>query len=70
MFYPKGILSQSADAKSTKYNATIGMATNDEGKMYADSLNNIFNELTQMKFFHMHLHKVLKTYVTYGKLKC
>ena len=33
MFYPKGILSQSADAKSTKYNATIGMATNDEGKM-------------------------------------
>ena len=27
MFYPKGILSQSAEAKSTKYNATIGMAT-------------------------------------------
>lgn len=23
MFYPKGILSQSAEAKSTKYNATI-----------------------------------------------
>jgi hypothetical protein len=26
MYYPKGILSQSADAKKTKYNATIGMA--------------------------------------------
>lgn len=25
MFYPKGILSQSAEAKSTKCNATIGM---------------------------------------------
>ena len=32
MFYPKGILSQSAEAKSTKYNATIGMATNNNGK--------------------------------------
>nr|MDK7246408.1 aspartate aminotransferase [Staphylococcus lugdunensis] len=32
MFYPKGILSQSADAKSTKYNATIGMATDKDGK--------------------------------------
>ncbi|MFI8613212.1 aminotransferase class I/II-fold pyridoxal phosphate-dependent enzyme [Staphylococcus capitis] len=51
MFYPKGILFQSADAKSTKYNATIGMATNDEGKMYADSLNNIFNELTPDEVF-------------------
>ena len=36
MFYPKGILSQSADAKSTKYNATIGMATDKDGKMYAN----------------------------------
>lgn len=27
MYYPKGILSQSAEAKSTQYNATIGMAT-------------------------------------------
>ena len=38
MFYPKGILSQSADAKSTKYNATIGMATDKDGKMYANEL--------------------------------
>ena len=33
MYYPKGILSQSVMLK-TKYNATIGMATNKNGKMY------------------------------------
>ncbi len=32
MFYRKGILSQSAEAKSTTYNATIGMATNKDEK--------------------------------------
>ena len=31
MYYPKGILSQSVMLK-TKYNATIGMATNKTGK--------------------------------------
>lgn len=51
MFYPKGILSQSAEAKSTKYNATIGMATNNNGKMYADSLNHMFNDLTPDEIF-------------------
>lgn len=51
MFYPKGILSQSAEAKSTKYNATIGMATNNDGKMYADSLNHMFNDLTPDEIF-------------------
>ncbi|MGX0911791.1 aminotransferase class I/II-fold pyridoxal phosphate-dependent enzyme [Staphylococcus caprae] len=51
MFYPKGILSQSAEAKSTKYNATIGMATNNNGKMYADSLNYMFNDLTPDEIF-------------------
>ncbi|MCU5746172.1 aminotransferase class I/II-fold pyridoxal phosphate-dependent enzyme [Staphylococcus sp. SQ8-PEA] len=45
MYYPKGILSQSAEAKKTKYNATIGMATYSDRKMYADSLYNAFNEL-------------------------
>lgn len=30
MYYPKGILTQSAEAKATKYNATIGMATTAE----------------------------------------
>lgn len=51
IFYPKGILSQSAEAKSTKYNATIGMATNNDGKMYAESLNQIFNDLTPDEIF-------------------
>lgn len=51
MFYPKGILSQSAEAKSTKYNATIGMATNDNGKMYANALNQMFNELSPDEIF-------------------
>lgn len=51
MFYPKGILSQSSEAKSTKYNATIGMATNDKGKMYANALNQMFNELSPDEIF-------------------
>lgn len=51
MFYPKGILSQSAEAKSIKYNATIGMATNDNGKMYANALNQMFNELSPDEIF-------------------
>ena len=38
MYYPKGILSQSAEAKSTQYNATIGMATYKDSKMYANTL--------------------------------
>ncbi|EHJ06981.1 aminotransferase class I/II-fold pyridoxal phosphate-dependent enzyme [Staphylococcus simiae] len=51
MFYPKGILSQSAEAKSTKFNATIGMATNKDGKMFAPSLDNMFNDLTPDEIF-------------------
>ena len=42
IYYPKGILSQSGEAKGTKYNATIGMATTDEGIMYTDALYNQF----------------------------
>ena len=45
MYYPKGILSQSAEAKSTQYNATIGMATYSDSKMYANTLNDMFNHL-------------------------
>lgn len=45
MYYPKGILSQSAEAKSTQYNATIGMATYKNSKMYADTLSDVFNHL-------------------------
>ena len=51
MFYPKGILSQSAEAKSTTYNATIGMATNKDGKMFASSLDAMFNDLTPDEIF-------------------
>lgn len=51
MFYPKGILSQSADAKSTKYNATIGMATDKDGKMYANELYGVFNHLSPDEIF-------------------
>jgi len=36
LYYPKGILTQSAEAKqkATKYNATIGIATEGDGPMY------------------------------------
>lgn len=44
IYYPKGILSQSGEAKSTKYNATIGMATTEEGIMYTDALYNQFGD--------------------------
>ena len=58
MFYRKGILSQSAEAKRITYNATIGMATKKEGKMYANSLTKCLMTLHRMKFSHMHLLKV------------
>ncbi|MBI5974783.1 aminotransferase class I/II-fold pyridoxal phosphate-dependent enzyme [Staphylococcus canis] len=51
MYYPKGILTQSAEAKSTDYNATIGMATNKDGKMYAPSLKHVFNDLEPDELF-------------------
>ena len=51
MYYPKGILSQSAMLK-TKYNATIGMATNKNGKMYAILYLMSIIIYLQMKSFH------------------
>lgn len=51
MYYPKGILSQSAEAKSTQYNATIGMATYKDSKMYANTLNDIFDHLEPDEIF-------------------
>lgn len=51
MYYPKGILSQSAEAKSTKYNATIGMATYKDKKMYADALYGVYNHLSPDEVF-------------------
>ena len=51
MYYPKGILSQSAEAKATAYNATIGMATYKDSKMYADTLYGMFNHLSPDEIF-------------------
>ncbi|PTE70899.1 aminotransferase class I/II-fold pyridoxal phosphate-dependent enzyme [Staphylococcus devriesei] len=51
MYYPKGILSQSTEAKSTKYNATIGMATYKDKKMYADALYGVYNHLSPDEVF-------------------
>ncbi|HAR6232309.1 TPA: aminotransferase class I/II-fold pyridoxal phosphate-dependent enzyme [Staphylococcus pseudintermedius] len=51
MYYPKGILTQSAEAKATKYNATIGMATTAEGKMYTETLYGMFDHLTTDEVF-------------------
>lgn len=51
MFYPKGILSQSAEAKATKYNATIGMATDDNGKLYSDTIYGLYQHLDPDEIF-------------------
>lgn len=51
MYYPKGILTQSAEAKSADYNATIGMATTKNGKMYAASLYDMFNHMSTDEVF-------------------
>ena len=58
MFYPKGILSQSAEAKRTTYNATIGMATKKKVKCTQIHLTKCLMTLHRMKFSHMHLLKV------------
>ena len=50
-FTQKVFFSQSADAKSTKYNATIGMATDKDGKMYANELYGVFNHLSPDEIF-------------------
>ena len=44
LFYPKGILSQSAEAgkKATRYNATIGIATEDDGPMHFEHIQKHF----------------------------
>lgn len=51
MYYPKGILTQSAEAKLVDYNATIGMATTKNGKMYAASLYDMFNDMSTDEVF-------------------
>ncbi len=44
LFFPKGILSQSAEAKTKahRYNATIGIATDASGPMYLDCVHESF----------------------------
>lgn len=46
IYMPKGILTQSAEAKqkATKYNATIGMAVKDDGPMYLDCIYELFSD--------------------------
>ncbi len=44
LFYPKGILSQSAEAgkKATRFNATIGIATEEDGPMHFEHIQKHF----------------------------
>jgi aspartate/methionine/tyrosine aminotransferase len=53
IYMPKGIISQSAEAKLHAYecNATIGMAKEDGGPMYLPSINKYFNDLTPSEIF-------------------
>jgi len=53
IYMPKGIISQSAEAKSkaSKYNATIGIAKEHGEPMYLKSLYSFFNNLTPEQIF-------------------
>ena len=53
IFMPKGIISQSAEAKLHAYesDATIGIAKEDGGPMYLPSINKFFNGLTPSEIF-------------------
>jgi aspartate/methionine/tyrosine aminotransferase len=48
MFMPKGVLSQTAEAKAkkVKYNATIGIATENNEPMYLSCINQYFKSIT------------------------
>ncbi|MFX1294680.1 MAG: aminotransferase class I/II-fold pyridoxal phosphate-dependent enzyme [Promethearchaeota archaeon] len=53
LYFPKGILSQSAEAKKSayKYNVTIGIATEGDQPMYLPSAFRCFNELLPKELF-------------------
>jgi len=53
LYFPKGILSQSAEAKksATKYNATIGIATENKSPMHLPSVMKYFNQLSPAELF-------------------
>ena len=53
MYFPKGIISQSAEAKrdAYKYNATIGMAMEDGQTMFIPSMRKLVNGLSATEMF-------------------
>ncbi len=53
LFFPRGILTQSAEARSgaTRYNATIGIATEDGAPMHLASLMDRFSDMPAQKLF-------------------
>ena len=53
LYFPKGILSQSGEAKKSahKYNATVGIATEGDQPMYLPSAFRCFNELLPKELF-------------------
>jgi aspartate/methionine/tyrosine aminotransferase len=53
LFMPKGIVTQSAEAKEKahKYNVTIGIATDENGPMYLDSVYQCFTDLPAKDIF-------------------
>ncbi len=53
LFFPKGILTQSAEAKekATKYNATIGIATENGGPMYLQCVQDKLSEFDPKDIF-------------------
>lgn len=53
MFFPKGIVSQSAEAKerAKKYNATVGMATDGSIPMFLPTMMKYFNDLDPSEIF-------------------
>jgi len=53
LFMPKGIVTQSAEAKDKahKYNVTIGIATDENGPMFLDSVYQCFTDMTPAELF-------------------
>ena len=69
LFFPKGILTQSAEAKSKahRYNATIGIATEGGHAMSLDCVHQYFQDLTADNAILMRQAMVILNYVLSGK---
>ena len=54
IYYPKGILSQSAEAKEKahRFNATLGIATNSNGPLSLPSFDSYFNNLQKNEIYN------------------